>query len=46
MIDYLTDAISEYLVKLNVLEMSSRDSQYITRVYQTLTDLERIGDYA
>ena len=45
-IDYLTDAISEYLVKLNVLEMSSRDSQYITRVYQTLTDLERIGDYA
>ena len=45
-IDYLTDAISDFLVKLNVMEMSTRDSKYVTRVYQTLTDLERIGDYA
>ena len=45
-IDFLTDAISDYLIKLNVMEMSSTDATYITRVYQTLTDLERIGDYA
>ena len=45
-IDYLTDAISDYLVKLNVMEISSKDSKYINRVYQVLTDLERIGDYA
>ena len=45
-IDYLTDAISDFLVKLNVREMSDRDAQYVNRVFQTLSDLERIGDYA
>ena len=45
-IDYLTDAISDFLVKLNVREMSDGDAQYVNRVFQTLSDLERIGDYA
>ena len=45
-IDYLTDAIIDFLVKLNVREMSDRDAQYVNRVFQTLSDLERIGDYA
>ena len=45
-IDYLTDAISDFLVKLNVREMSDRDAQYVNRVFQTLSDLERIGDHA
>ena len=45
-IDYLTDAISDFLVKVNVQEMSDRESQYVNRVFQTLSDLERIGDYA
>ncbi len=45
-IDYLTDAISDFLVKLNVREMSDRDAQYVNRVFQALSDLERIGDYA
>ena len=45
-IDYLTDAISDFLVKLNVREMSDRDAQYVNRVFRTLSDLERIGDYA
>ena len=45
-IDYLTDAISDYLVKLNVREMSDRDAQYVNHVFQALSDLERIGDYA
>ena len=45
-IDYLTDAISDFLVKLNVREMSDRDAQYVNRVFQTLSDLERIGYYA
>ena len=44
-IDYLTDAISDFLVKLNIHEMTDKDSQYVTRVFQTLSDLERIGDY-
>ena len=45
-IDYLTDAISDFLVKLNVRERSDRDAQCVNRVFQALSDLERIGDYA
>ena len=45
-IDYLTDAISDFLVKLNVQEMSSENAQYVNHVFHTLGDLERIGDYA
>lgn len=45
-IDYLTDAISDFLVKLNVQELSAWDSLYVNRVFHTLSDLERIGDYA
>ena len=45
-IDYLTDAISDYLVKFNVHELSTQEATYVNRVYQALNDLERIGDYA
>ena len=45
-IDFLADAISDFLVKLNVQEISPRDAKYVNRVYQALNDLERIGDYA
>ena len=45
-IDYLTDAISDYLVKFNVQELSSQEAMYVNRVFQTLSDMERIGDYA
>lgn len=45
-IDYLTDAISDFLVKLNVQEMSNQNAQYVNHVFQALGDLERIGDYA
>lgn len=45
-IDYLTDAISDYLVKFNVRELTTKEAKYVNRVFQALTDLERIGDYA
>ncbi|MDO5545053.1 MAG: Na/Pi cotransporter family protein [Eubacteriales bacterium] len=45
-IDYLTDAISDYLVKFNVQELSAQEAVYVNRVFQTLSDMERIGDYA
>ena len=45
-IDYLTDAISDYLVKFNVQELSAQEATYVNRVFQTLSDMERIGDYA
>ncbi len=46
LIDYLAGAIGEYLVNINLSELTEQESKYITRVYQTLNDLERIGDYA
>lgn len=45
-IDFMADAISDFLVKLNLQEISTRDAKYVNRVYQALNDLERIGDYA
>lgn len=45
-IDFLADAISDFLVKLNIQEISTKDAKYVKRVYQALNDLERIGDYA
>lgn len=45
-IDYLASAIGEYLVKINVMELPDTEAKYITKVYQVLNDLERIGDYA
>ena len=45
-IDYLTDAISEYLVNFNVQELSTQEAMYVNRVFQSLSDMERIGDYA
>ncbi len=45
-IDYLTDAISDYLVKFNVQELSTTEAKYVNRVFQVLSDMERIGDYA
>lgn len=45
-IDFLAKAISDFLVKLNIQEISTRDAKYVNRVYQALNDLERIGDYA
>ncbi len=45
-VDYLTDAISNFLVTLNTHELSDKDNSYVARVYQVLTDLERIGDFA
>jgi len=46
LIDFLNNAISAYLIKVNVMEMSENEAKYVARVYQALNDLERIGDYA
>lgn len=45
-VDYLTDAISNFLVTLNTHELSDKENNYVAHVYQALTDLERIGDFA
>lgn len=45
-LDYLNENIVHYLVKLSEKELSDRDSVYLSTVYHTITDLERIGDYS
>ncbi|MCQ2056019.1 MAG: Na/Pi symporter [archaeon] len=38
--------ISRFLVKLNKTDLSKRDRMYVSSVYHTVIDLERVGDYA
>ena len=45
-LNYLNKGIVHYLVKLSAMELSAKDSIYISTVYHSVTDLERIGDYA
>ena len=42
----MNKGIVHYLVKLSTMELSAKDSLYISTVYHSATDLERIGDYA
>ena len=45
-LNYLNKGIVHYLVKLSSMELSAKDSLYISTAYHSVTDLERIGDYA
>lgn len=45
-LDYLNKEIARYLVKLNKLPMSKKDRYYVSTVYKSITDLERMGDHA
>ena len=45
-IDYLNHEISEYLVKANQMGLSEKDSEYISRLFHVVSDIERIGDHA
>ena len=45
-IDYLNKEVARFLVKLSNQPLSSSDSIYVSTAYKSVTDLERIGDYA
>lgn len=45
-IDFLNKEVARFLVKLSNLPLSRNDSIYISTAYRSITDLERIGDYA
>ncbi len=45
-IDFLNKEVARYLVRLSNLPLSRMDSMYLSTAYRTITDLERIGDYA
>ena len=45
-INYLNHNITSYLVKLNALDITDGDSDYIARVFHARNDIERVGDHA
>ena len=45
-IDGLNKGITKFAVKLSKLELSERDTKYVSSVFRAVTDFERIGDYA
>lgn len=45
-LNYLNHSITDYLVKVNQLEMPDEASQYIGNIFHVINDLERIGDHA
>lgn len=45
-INYLNHHITSYLVKLNAIDITDSDSDYIARVFHAINDIERVGDHA
>lgn len=45
-VDFLNHEISEKLVKANQMDLSEHDSEYISRLFHVVSDLERISDHA
>ena len=45
-INYLNHHITSYLVKLNALDITDSDSDYVARVFHAINDIERVGDHA
>lgn len=46
LINFLNHNITPYLVKINNLDISEQDSEYISSLFHAATDIERIGDHA
>ncbi len=45
-IDYMNFAVSHFLIKLSTRQLSDRDVAYVSTAFHSITDLERVGDYA
>lgn len=45
-LNYLNSAITSFVVKLSKTDLSEIDNVYISTVFHSISDLERIGDYA
>lgn len=45
-IDKLCDSISAYLIELCMLHLNDRDSETVTSLLNTVSDMERVGDHA
>ena len=44
--NFLNKEIAKFLVKLSENKLNERDQIYVSTVYHTISDLERIGDYS
>lgn len=45
-IDYLNGGITEFLIKVNELEIPDSDTRRLTGLYRAISDMERIGDHS
>ena len=45
-LNFLNKEIARFVVKLSKLEMNDADHNYLATTFHTVTDLERVGDYA
>jgi len=45
-LDYLNHELVNYIIRLNNLSISQEDHRYLTGAIRSVSDLERIGDYA
>ncbi|MBQ3416281.1 MAG: Na/Pi cotransporter family protein [Ruminococcus sp.] len=45
-IDYLSHEITDYIVKINAIDIEDKDRQVVAAMYSAIQDLERIGDHA
>lgn len=45
-IDFLNDKITNYLVKMNQIDLPIQDSEMIGGLFHVVNDIERIGDHA
>ena len=46
LIDHMTGLLTNYLIKIDKLSLSDRQKFEVTRMLNTLTDMERVGDHA
>ena len=44
-VDKLCSGITEYAIKLTRLQISEKEHEYVTRMLQIVSDIERISDY-
>ena len=45
-LNFLNKEIVKFIIKLTKLELSENDRKFLSSAFHTITDLERVGDYA
>ncbi len=45
-IDYINKELVKFVVELSQLPLSEKDHKYVSTTFHTISDLERVGDYA